>query len=156
MVSHLHPCQLLRDILHLAHSLWAQDDTKIHCNNIATGQPLLSTYPNVERAVDVCSRAEEHLPVEYSIFVFPLHSFLSTEEFAQLALQENEPRVDMHAVRFPSYDRAHSSDHALVSTAESLMNFCLSLSDSDHLMLQFVLKISTSSLFAICWTWTSC
>ena len=49
--------------------------------------------------------------------------FISAAEFAQLALQENEPRFDMQAFRFPSDDREHSSDHVLVATPEFLMNF---------------------------------
>ena len=72
-------------------------------------------------------------------FFFRLEAFLSTEEFAQLALQENEPRFDTQASRFPSYDREHSSDHVLVATAEFLMNIrthqiCLSCTDSDHVI----------------------
>ena len=33
-------------------TVWAQDDAKINCSELATGQPLLSTYPMFERAVD--------------------------------------------------------------------------------------------------------
>ena len=68
---------------------------------------------------------------------FPLPAFLSTEEFAQLAIQQNEPRFDMLEFRFPSYDREHSSDHVLVAPAELLINFrtheiCLSFADPDN------------------------
>ena len=37
-----------RGILRLAHTVWAKDDAKIHCSELATGQPLLSTSPNFE------------------------------------------------------------------------------------------------------------
>ena len=68
------------------------------------------------------------------MFFFRLQAFSSIEEFAQLALQENEPRFDMLAFRFPSHDSEHSSDHVLVAIAEFLMKFrthqiCLSYAD---------------------------
>ena len=60
-----------------------------------------------------------------------LQSFLSTEELAKLALEENEPRFDISAFRFPRCDRAHSSDHVLVATTEFLMK----LSDAPDLLI---------------------
>ena len=109
--------------------------------NLSTSEPLLSTYPNVERAVSFVLQSEQLLPVEYSISVFRHPSFLSTAECEQLTLQENEPRFDLLPFWFPSYDREHSSDHVLVRTAEFLMNFrthqiCLSCTDSDSAILR--------------------
>ena len=75
------------------------------------------------------------------MFVVRLPAFVSNEEFAQPALQENEPRFDMQALRFPSCGYEQSNVHAHVATVQFLMNFrthqmCLSSSDSDHLILQ--------------------
>ena len=49
-------------------------------------------------------------------FIFRLQTFLLTEEFAQRALQENEPRFGKLAFGFSCDDREHSSDHVLVAT----------------------------------------
>ena len=47
----------------------------------------------------------------------------------------------MQTIRFPTYDREHSSAHVLVATAEFLMKFrtrqiCLCYTDSDNAILQ--------------------
>ena len=54
------------------------------------------------------------------VFVFCLstQSFLSTEEFAQLAHQENKPRSDILAFRIPNDDNEESNIHAQVATAK--------------------------------------
>ena len=91
--TYIHSSACERHILHLAHTVWAQEDATTHCSELATGQPHLLSYPNVERAVDVRLQGEELLPAEFSIVVFQHQSFLLTEEFAQLALQENEPAL---------------------------------------------------------------
>ena len=57
--------------------------------------------------------------VEY-LFVPVRHpTSLSIERFATLALQKNEPHFDMLPLRFPSYDRDHSS----VTFLSQLLNF---------------------------------
>ena len=94
-----------------------------------------------ERAVEFLLSSEELLPVECSAVVSRFQPFLSTEELAQLAHQENEPRLDTLAFRFPSYDREHAGDRALVATAEFYMNFRmhqtrLSYTESDYFILQ--------------------
>ena len=68
-------------------------------------------------------------------------SFLSTDEVAHLALQENEQRFDTQASRFPSCGCEQSAVLAHVATAEFLMNFrthhtCLSKTNSDNVILQ--------------------
>ena len=62
---------LERDTLQLANTVWVQDDAQSHCSELATGQPLLSTYRKKKRKnVDVLLQGQELLPVEYSILVF--------------------------------------------------------------------------------------
>ena len=78
----------MRDILHLAPTGWTQVEAEIHCSERATGQPLLSTCPKFERAVDFLLRGEKLLPVDF----YSLDIILSGGGLAQLALQENEPR----------------------------------------------------------------
>ena len=119
----------------------SKKDAQIHCSELATGQALLWTYTTFETAEVSLIPSEELLLVEYSFFVCRHQSFLSTEEFAQLTLQENEPRFNKLASRFPSCDYEHSNVHAHVATAEFLMNFwthwiCLSQTDGDHVILQ--------------------
>ena len=79
-----------REILHLAHTSWAQDDANIHCSELATGQPLLSTYPDLESCRYSVPRPRTSA-CRVLFFGFRLQSFLSTKGFAQFALQDNEP-----------------------------------------------------------------
>ena len=103
ILFHLHPLQLLRGFLHLALAVWAQEDAKIHGSELATGQPLLHTYPKIEicRFSDPRRLTSARKVFDLS-FVFRLQAFLSTENFALLAPQENEPRFGMRALRLPS------------------------------------------------------
>ena len=105
---------------------------------IAASLQQLSTDPNIESAVDCLLQGEELLPVEYSIFLFRHQAFLTTEEFAQHALRENEPRFDMLAFRFPSCDGEQSMVRARVATPEFLMNLRTPL---------VVFGLSTSGMF---------
>ena len=154
---------LERGILHLVHTVSAEDDAKIRCSELPNEQPHLCTYPNFGRIVDFLLQGEQLLPVEYSSFVFRLTSFLSTKELSQLALQENEPRVVMLAFCFPSCGYERSNLHSRVATAEFLLNFwthwiCLSWTDSDRVILQqetdtiLCPRLSTSCLLATCWS----
>ena len=73
MLFKIHPLQLLRDMLHLAYTVGDQDDTKIRCSELPTGQTSSSDQPKLfERSVNSRLSSEEH-----------------PKEFAQLALQDN-------------------------------------------------------------------
>ena len=114
---------LVRGIFHLAHAVWAQEDAKLHCSELATGQPLLLTHSNVREVCGFCH--PRRVPSACKVVDFSFDFKLSSQlrNFSQPAFQENEPRFDMPAIRFPKYDREHPSGHVPVATAELPMNF---------------------------------
>ena len=117
-------------------------DDIFHYSLLATGQSLLSTCPIFSESCSSLSLHSEELPpIESSVFVTRLPAFLSTVEFAELALQDDEPRFDILAFRCPSCDSEQQNDHARVAAADFLMNFpthqiCLSKTDHDNVPLQ--------------------
>ena len=57
-------------ILHLAHTVWVQEDAKMRCSEVATEQSSFLTSPKFERDVDFLTRSESPLLVKSSIVSF--------------------------------------------------------------------------------------
>ena len=94
-------------MLRFAYAVRVQEVARTLYRELATGQPHVPPMQNLRAPKIVGSKAKNFLLQTSRVF-FRLRALLQTEEIAQLALQENEPRFDMLAFRFPSYDREHS------------------------------------------------